>query len=409
LTIRPQARNANRHTQRGMAALETSIAQDGWIGAITVAADGETFDGSARVEKTAENGMLDEALVIDIDGTRPVVLRRTDIPNATDPRAVRLGVAANRVASLNLEWEPDVLAAIADSGVDLGSLFTDVEWAEAALPRLPEAGAGGDEFDATPEDGPTRTAVGELWSIGGKHRLLVGDCTDAANVARLMGGERADILWTDAPYNINVAGGTKDPRSADYRNGGTIENDDMSSDDFRSFLSTAFKTADGVMRPGAVYYLAHPDIYAYEFIGATRDVDWQAARPAVVQWVKDSLVFGRGDYHSRSEPMLYGWKPGAAHHAVADRTQDNVWEIPRPKASEEHPTMKPIELIERALRNSSKPNDIAIDWFLGSGTTLIAAHRTGRRCYGMEIAPRYADVILRRAEAEGLACEVVDG
>jgi hypothetical protein len=132
-TIRPQARNANRHTQRGMAALETSIANDGWIGAITVAADGETFDGSARVEKTAENGMLDEALVIDIDGTRPVVLRRTDIPNATDPRAVRLGVAANRIANLNLEWEPGVLSEIAGE-IDLSGLYYPHELANLAQP-----------------------------------------------------------------------------------------------------------------------------------------------------------------------------------------------------------------------------------------------------------------------------------
>lgn len=129
----PQKRNANRHTVRGMAALETSLATDGWIGAITVAADGETFDGSARVEKTAENGMLDDPIVIDSDGSRPIVVRRTDIPTATDPRAVRLGVAANRIASLNLEWEPGILASIADSGVDLGALFVADEWADVSM------------------------------------------------------------------------------------------------------------------------------------------------------------------------------------------------------------------------------------------------------------------------------------
>lgn len=116
-----------------MAALETSLATDGWIGAITVAADGETFDGSARVEKTAENGMLDDPIVIDSDGSRPIVVRRTDIPTATDPRAVRLGVAANRIASLNLEWEPGILASIADSGVDLGALFVADEWADVSM------------------------------------------------------------------------------------------------------------------------------------------------------------------------------------------------------------------------------------------------------------------------------------
>ena len=382
-----------------MGMLEGSIERDGWIGAITTTADGETFDGSARVEVTARMEMLDDPIVIDSDGTRPIVVRRVDIPNADDPRAKRLGIAANRVGQVNLEWEPDVLAALAEE-MDLGGLFRPDELAEYAQPSLPEPGAGGDEFDTTPDDGPTRAQLGDLWIIGGVHRLLVGDCTDAANVARLMGGERADILWTDAPYNVDYEGKTSDVLK--------IENDAMSPIAFRSFLASAFKTADSAMKPGAVYYLAHPDVFAYEFIGATRDVEWKAARPAVVQWVKDSFVMGRGDYHSRSEPILYGWKPGAAHHAVTDRTQDNIWEIPRPKASEEHPTMKPVELVERALRNSSNPNDLVIDWFLGSGTTLIAAHRTGRRCYGCELSPRYADVILRRAEAEGLTVERTD-
>lgn len=139
--IRPQARNANRHTPRGMQALEQSLATDGWIGAITVAADGETFDGSARVEKTAENGMLDDAIVVDSDGTRPIVVRRTDIPSATDARAVRLGLAANRVASLNLEWEPGVLAEIAQE-MDLSALFNADELADVmqAVPSFDPVG-----------------------------------------------------------------------------------------------------------------------------------------------------------------------------------------------------------------------------------------------------------------------------
>ena len=142
MKVRPQVKNANRHTQRGMQALERSLEQDGWIGAITVAADGETFDGSARVEKTAENGMLDDAIVVRSDGTKPVIVIREDIPSASDPRAVRLGIAANRVASLNLEWEPDVLAAIARE-FDVSALFTADELREVARPALPEAGAGG--------------------------------------------------------------------------------------------------------------------------------------------------------------------------------------------------------------------------------------------------------------------------
>ena len=156
-TIRPQRKNANRHTQRGMGMLEGSIQRDGWIGAITVAADGETFDGSARVEVVGANGMLDDAIVIDIDGTKPVVLRRTDIPSVDDPRAKRLGVAANRVAQLNLEWEPDVLAElVADQDVDLGAYFFADELAELAMPA--EVVPGGDESE-------TRATLAERFGV----------------------------------------------------------------------------------------------------------------------------------------------------------------------------------------------------------------------------------------------------
>lgn len=133
--IRPQAKNANQHTQRGMGMLEGSIERDGWIGAITVAADGETFDGSARVEVTAANGMLDDAIVVETDGTRPIVVKRTDIPTAADPRAKRLGIAANRVAELNLAWDPGVLADLRDDpAVALGALFTAEEIADVVMP-----------------------------------------------------------------------------------------------------------------------------------------------------------------------------------------------------------------------------------------------------------------------------------
>ncbi len=150
MKITPQRRNANRHTQRGMGLLEGSIEKDGWIGAVTVAADGETFDGSARVEVTERMGMLDDPIVIESDGTRPVIVRRTDIPTADDPRAKRLGVAANRVGQLNLEWEPDVLAELAaDQDVDLGAYFFADELAELAMLAEPEAGEA--QIDTVPE------------------------------------------------------------------------------------------------------------------------------------------------------------------------------------------------------------------------------------------------------------------
>lgn len=399
MKIKPQRKNANRHTQRGMQALERSLEQDGWIGAITVAADGETFDGSARVEKTAENGMLDDAIVVRSDGTKPVIVVREDIPNAADPRAVRLGIAANRVASLNLEWEPGVLAELAGD-VDLSALFTGDELNELALPAMPEIGAGGDEFDATPDDGPTRAQLGDLWIIGGVHRLLVGDCTDPANVARLMDGERAGLCFTDTPYNVDYQANEsiESLKARNRRTDGLIVENDNTPDVAIKGVAQMFS----VLAPGGAMYICfpaeQPSVLAQMWGDGTH-------LQSMIVWVKDRIVMGRKDHHYQHEPIWYGWKAGAAHTWQGGHTESTVWEIARPFDSEDHPTEKPLALPTRAIENSSRMGDLVIDFFAGSGVTLTAAHRTNRRAYLCEISPRYADVILRRAEAEGLTVE----
>ena len=197
-----------------------------------------------------------------------------------------------------------------------------------------------DDMPALPEEPVTKP--GDLWVLG-DHRVLCGDATSEHDVGLVMADERALCLWTDPPYGVDYEGGTDQKLR--------IQNDEKAG--LAALLQGAFRCADGVLAPGAVYYIAHPDIFAYEFAKAVRDVGWVQARPAVVVWVKDRLVLSRGDYHSRSEPLLYGWKPGAPHRPVADRSQDNVWEITRPGRSEEHPTMKPVELVARSLRNST--------------------------------------------------------
>jgi hypothetical protein len=200
VTIRPQRKNANRHTERGMHALERSIEQDGWIGAITVAADGETFDGSARVETTAANGMLDDAIVVETDGRKPIIVKRTDIPTATDPRAVRLGLAANRVGQLNLEWEPGVLAEIAQE-IDIGALWTPDEWRETAMVEPDEP--ADDPPVVLDEAKPTRCQPGDVWRIG-RHTVACLDSTDRANVERLLQGRNVGMVWSDPPYGVNA-------------------------------------------------------------------------------------------------------------------------------------------------------------------------------------------------------------
>jgi DNA modification methylase len=246
----------------------------------------------------------------------------------------------------------------------------------------------------------SRVKLGEIWQLG-RHRIACGDSTIESNVRALLGDKRIDLLATDPPYGVKVVGGTKDPRSKDYQSGKSIQNDDIQGDELREFLLKCFKATDSVMRDGACYYIAHPDIFAYEFIGAIRDTGWRQARPSVVLWVKDSFVFGQGDYHSRSEPILYGWKPGAAHKPVSDRTQDNVWEYGRPRNTKEmHPSVKPTELIEKMIVNSSEPGWLVYDPFLGSGTTIIAAQKMegDRTVYGFELSPDYCEVIIQRFE-----------
>lgn len=393
-----QCVNANRHTERGMATLERSMQQGGWIGAVTVAADGETFDGSARVEKAATLFADAEPIVVETDGTRPVIVKRTDIATADDPRAVRLGLAANRVAQLNLDFDPEVLRQIADEGdIDLAGLFTEFELDDLAMPaELPTPGDGGDAFDATPEDGPTRAQFGDLWilrsSDGREHRLIVGDSTDAATVARLMDGERADMVWADPPYGQMFQSNhrTATPKF-DY-----IAGDDKPLIEFMPTITDI-----------PVWYICCRWDKASAFIQAI-----EAAKYTVVNWIvwhksRGSMGDLEAAYRPTHETILYCSKERTLF--VKTGRDDDTWDIDTDAPSSyEHPTQKPIALPQRAIENHCPVNGILYDPFFGSGPSLIAAHRTGRRCYGVEISCQYADVVLRRAESEGLTCELAD-
>jgi len=226
----------------------------------------------------------------------------------------------------------------------------------------------------------TDIVLGDLFEIG-PHRLLCGDSTDSDAVAKLMDGQKADMVFTDPPYGVDYEG---------------VNNDHLKAEHLRKFIYDALLNVDLFLRGGANYYVWHPDIHAYEFIGAIRDVGWKQARPSTIQWVKDSLVLSQGDYHSRNEPCLYGWKEGKNRQRVEDRTQDTIWEFNKPKKADGHPTMKPIQLCERAIKNSSKAEWLIIDTFLGSGSTMVAAHQLNRKCYGMELDPKYCQVIVDR-------------
>ncbi len=253
--------------------------------------------------------------------------------------------------------------------------------------------------DDVPEQVPAKTVPGDVWLLG-KHRLLCGDSTSPTDLERLMAGKKADMVWTDPPYGVAIVGGAgvggRDMSAEERKSKGgkQIQNDSLSLDELTQFLRDSLGNACNQTKEGGVWYVAAPsNSIVYSFCIVLTELGlWRHT----LAWVKDSFVMSRADYHYRHETIFYGWKSGAAHREPPDRKQDSVWEVPRPKRSAEHPTMKPVELVERAINNSSGYGELILDPFGGSGTTLIAAHQTNRIAYLMELDPHYCDVICKR-------------
>jgi DNA modification methylase len=237
----------------------------------------------------------------------------------------------------------------------------------------------------------TRARRGELWALG-EHRLLIGDAINAGDVERLLGDVRPAMAFTDPPYNVALGDHGGQQRGAKKRR---IQNDAMTQAEWAVFIAGWTRNLVANV-DGAIYCCM-----------STKE--WGSVSQALTEpgghwsdtiiWKKDRFVMGRADYQRQYEPIWYGWREGAKHHWCGDRDQGDVWEIARPSESEAHPTMKPLSLVERAINNSSKPGDVVLDLFLGSGSTLIAAERTGRVCFGLEISEHYASVILARWES----------
>lgn len=299
-------------------------------------------------------------------------------------------LADNRTAELG-DYDQQALAdLIQDVGSVDPELLVASGWSEDAVAELvaalePEVLPVVGDPDEVPVEVVAKSVLGDVWLLG-PHRVMCGDSTSPTDVDRLMAGEQADMVWTDPPYGVAIVGGTKDAL--------TIQNDDLGIAELQSFLSDSLGNACDQTKPGGCWYVAAPSKSIVHAFGVVL-TELKIWRHTIV-WVKDSLVMGRGDYHYRHESIFYGWKPGAAHHEPPDRKQDTVWEFPRPRKNKEHPTMKPVELIERAINNSSAKKDIILDPFGGSGSTLIAAHQTNRVAYLMELDPKYVDVICAR-------------
>jgi site-specific DNA-methyltransferase (adenine-specific) len=310
--------------------------------------------------------------------------------------AKAFALADNRTSELGV-FDEEALAVLGEVSSDAALLaaasYTEQDLLDLLNGRQGDGLNDPDEVPDAPAD--PRSQPGDLWLLG-EHRVLCGDSTDADVVARVLDGHRADIVWTDPPYGVEVVGGSRalSPEKRLARGGKTIENDALSPAQLEDFLGRALSVAAAVTSPGGVWYVTAPTSPLNVAFGTVLH-NLGIWRQTLV-WVKDSLVMGRSDFHYRHEAIFYGWKPGAAHRAPPHRNIDTVWEFPRPKRSAEHPTMKPVALIDRALANSSRPGDVVLDPFAGSGSTLIAAHGLGRKARCVELDPRYVDVICRR-------------
>ncbi|NCC05653.1 MAG: DNA modification methylase [Proteobacteria bacterium] len=353
-----------------------SIKEFGFRIPVVAKSDGSVVDGHLRLKAAQRMGM--ESV--------PVVLA----DELTDAQVKAFRLLANRSANW-ADWDEDLLrqelADLKDMDFDLSLTGFDAEEISSML-DLPLDVGGLTDPDEVPEPPVVPvTKPGDVWLLG-RHRLMCGDSTSIDAVERLCDGKLVDMWLTDPPYNVAYEGGTKDKL--------TIQNDDMSDDQFRQFLRDCYVAADAVMKPGAVFYIWYADVETYNFVGAAKDAGWKISQ--ILIWKKSSLILGRKDYHFMHEPCLYGWKDGARHLWAADRKQTTILEFDKPSRNGEHPTMKPVELFEYQMLNNTKGGDIVLDSFGGSGTTIIAAEKNGRVGYLMELDPKYCDVIVKRWE-----------
>jgi len=368
----PYVNNSRTHSDEQVAQIAASVREFGWTNPILVDGQNGIIAGHGRLAAARKLGLTEVPVIV--------------LDHLSEAQKKALVIADNKLAS-NAGWDDEMLRLelgdLQEMGFDATIAGFTTEELDALL-SVTEGTDGLTDEDDVPEapEEPT-TRLGDVWILG-KHRLMCGDSTSIDDMQKLTDNQLVDMWLTDPPYNVAYEGGT----------GLTIQNDDMGDDQFRQFLRDAYVTADTVLKPGAVFYIWHADSEGYNFRGAARDAGWKVRQCLI--WKKSSLVMGRQDYHWKHEPCLYGWKEGAGHLWAADRKQTTILEFDKPSRNGEHPTMKPVGLFEYQMLNNTKGGDIVLDSFGGSGTTMIAAEKNGRRSYLMELDPKYCDVIVKR-------------
>ena len=378
----PNARNARTHSDSQVEKIAASIRKFKFLNPVIIDGSNGIIAGHGRVLAAQKLGME----------TVPCIL--ADHLTEAEKRAYML--ADNRIATES-GWDKDLLSIELSElqGMDFDLSFTgfdDLEISHLTAPKNP--GTGDDDKAPDLPVSPV-SKVGDVWLLG-DHRVMCGDSTEDGQMAMLMAGGLADLVFTDPPYN--VAYESNRHVGGENRFGGQIENDSMSDAEFDRFLSDVFDVAKDVMRPLACIYVCHPDSQTGPKLAFEKTFGERFKKSSTIIWLKQSAGMGWQDYRAQHEPILYGWKDGkGSHFYCGDRAKTTVWNIGRDaQANYVHPTQKPVALPLEAIENSSLGQQIVLDMFGGSGSTLIACEKSGRKARLMEYDPKYADVIVRR-------------
>lgn len=374
--LRPAEYNPRKKLKAGdkeYEKIKASIEEFGFADPLVVNADMTIIGGHQRLTVAMDLGYTEvPCAIVDVDKVREKALN----------------IALNKITGV---WDEDLLAQlledIQNSDFDLGKTGFEPPEINTLFNKLHDKEVHEDDFDIDSElRQPCFSKEGDLWLIG-KHRVICGDSTGEEIYTRLMDGQQANLVLTDPPYGVDVE-----------ETAGKIQNDNLPDQQFYDFLLSAFRCMNANLAEDGSIYVWHADTKGLIFRKAYQDAGFYLSGCCI--WKKDSLVLGRSPYQWIHEPCLFGWKQKGKHQWYSDRKQTTVWEYPKPKSSPDHPTTKPVTLMSYPIKNSTMTNGIVLDPFLGSGSTLIACMQTDRICRGIELDPKFVDVIVKRAIQE---------
>jgi DNA modification methylase len=383
----PYARNARTHSEEHVAQVAASIREFGFLNPILVDSQGGVIAGHCRLLAALKLGLAEVPVIV--------------LDHLTDTQKRAYILADNRLAEA-ADWDEEMLAVELAALAEQNFVLDLTGFDDSDLRRLLDQHSvpdGRTEEDAVPETADEVVSRrGDLW-IMGDHRLLCGDSILAVDVRALMGADKAQLVASDPPYNVDYVGHTEDRL--------TIAGDRMTEAEFQQFLAVVFAHYRELIRNDGSLYVFHPSSWQREFQVAMEAAGFQIRCQII--WAKNTFAWGFGRYKFQHEPLFYAHVAGERDQWYGDKSQSTLWNVDKPAANRVHPTMKPVELIDRALINSSKQGDIVADLFGGSGSTLIACERRGRKARLMEIDPKYCDVIVRRWQDHTGKKAVLDG